>query len=129
MAARPGRVGRSRRHPPAATAGLVVAEGKRECDETALECAVREVLEETGVGCEVGDQLTSVEYRHRSGSMKVVHYWAMRAVDGTFRASAEVDALRWVSIPEARELLTRPRDVAVVDQLVEHITVAANDAR
>lgn len=107
--------------------------GKRECGETLLDCAVREVLEETGLGCAVGDEPISVEYRHRSGRMKVVHYWAMRAVDGTFRPSAEVDALRWVSIADARELLTRPRDVAVlhqlVDQLVEHITPAAHGAR
>jgi ADP-ribose pyrophosphatase YjhB (NUDIX family) len=103
--------------------------GKRECDENLLACALREVLEETGLDCEVGDELTSVEYRHRSGRMKIVHYWAMRAVGGTFRPSAEVDALRWVTIPEARELLTRARDVAVADQLVEHITVAANDTR
>jgi 8-oxo-dGTP diphosphatase len=96
--------------------------------KTLLDCAIREVLEETGIECAVGDQLTTVEYRHRSGRRKFVHYWTMRAVDGSFRPSDEVDALRWVSIPEARQLLTRSRDVDVIDQLVDRLTVVADPA-
>lgn len=92
--------------------------GKRERDESLLECAVREVREETGFECEVGHVVTTAEYRHRSGRKKAVRYWAMRAVDGSFRPSGEVDALRWVSITEGRTVLTRSRDVAVVDRFV-----------
>ena len=95
--------------------------GKREGDESMLECAIREVLEETGYECEVGDELVSSEYRHRSGRHKVVRYWSMRAVGGGFAPNAEVDDLRWVTIERARHLLTRDRDIAVAERL----TVAA----
>jgi 8-oxo-dGTP pyrophosphatase MutT (NUDIX family) len=88
--------------------------GKREHDESLLECAVREVREETGFDCEVGHVVTTAEHRHRSGRRKVIRYWAMRAVDGSFLPSDEVDELRWVSVAEARTVLTRSRDVAVV---------------
>jgi predicted NUDIX family NTP pyrophosphohydrolase len=37
--------------------------------------------------------------------------------DGEARAQNEVDDVRWVPLAEARELLTHPRDRALLDRL------------
>ena len=93
--------------------------GKRQRDESLLECAVREVREETGLDCVIGGELTTVQYRHRSGRQKVVRYWEMRAVGGSFRPNDEVDALRWVPIADVHDVLTRPRDATVIDRFAD----------
>jgi len=91
--------------------------GKREPGESMLECAVREVREETGFECAAGPEIVRVEYRHRTGRRKAVRYFAMRYVSGKFVANAEVDELRWLALDRARRRLSRDRDVDVVDRL------------
>lgn len=71
--------------------------GKIESGESFIECAGREVLEETGVTPVIGCYLGRVSYCRRSGLLKEVHYWAMRAEEGTFVPSSEVDRVVWVS--------------------------------
>ena len=71
--------------------------GKLEKNESLVECARREVLEEAGVRPAIGCYLGYVSYYKRSGRPKVVHYWAMRAEGVTFAPSAEVDDIRWVA--------------------------------
>jgi 8-oxo-dGTP diphosphatase len=78
-----------------------------ESDEVA---ALREVEEETGLRCELERELPSVEYRDRNGRPKVVRYWMMRPVGGSFMPNAEVDELRWVPPDEALTLLAYDRD-------------------
>ena len=41
----------------------------------------------------------------------------MTPLSGDFTPSDEVDELRWLTPDEARELLTYPRDVELVDSL------------
>ncbi|GAA3902504.1 NUDIX hydrolase [Streptomyces gulbargensis] len=90
--------------------------GKRKKGETAEECALREVLEETGQDCALGARLPTVRYTV-SGRPKVVDYWAGRALSGTFVPTREVDALLWLPPAEARARLTRPEDRALLDAL------------
>jgi 8-oxo-dGTP diphosphatase len=90
--------------------------GKRKRGETAEECALREVLEETGHHCALGARLPTVRYT-ASGRPKVVDYWAARALSGTFAPTREVDALLWLPPAEARARLTRPQDRALLDAL------------
>jgi 8-oxo-dGTP diphosphatase len=78
-----------------------------ESDEAA---ALREVEEETGLRCELELELPSIEYRDRHGRPKVVRYWTMRPVDGSFTPNAEVDELRWALPDEALALLAYERD-------------------
>lgn len=70
--------------------------GKVENDESLLECARREVWEETGVTPVVGRYLGRISYRKWSGRPKEVDYWAMRADRVAFVPSAEVDRIRWL---------------------------------
>ena len=51
--------------------------GKRDPGETTKECALREVLEETGLVCELGIELTRTAYIDRKGRPKSVRYWTM----------------------------------------------------
>jgi 8-oxo-dGTP diphosphatase len=84
--------------------------GKAEPGETDEACALREVEEETGLRCELDEELPSASYRDRAGRPKVVRYWAMRPVAGRAEARNEIDAVRWVSPAAGARLLTYPRD-------------------
>lgn len=93
--------------------------GKLDPGETAAEAAVREVAEETGVRTAVEEELPSVIYPIPTGT-KHVRWWRMRVVDGdpTQRIpDGEVDDARFIPVDEARELLTYPHDL----ELLEHV--------
>ena len=91
--------------------------GKLEPAETDEECALREVLEETGLVCALEGELPSTAYRDGRGRPKEVRYWRLRVVGGALRFDHEVDDARWVGPDEARALLTYARDLAVLDAL------------
>ena len=91
--------------------------GKRNRGETALDCAVREVNEETGLRCVPGPELTTARYVDRKGRDKQVRYWSMQPRSGTFRPNEEVDEVRWVADADLAETLTYAHDLAVVDTL------------
>ena len=96
--------------------------GKCEEGESFLACAQREVLEETGLTCEVGPDLTDIYYRDQKDRTKVVRYWAMEAVAGAFEPNDEVDEVRWLSFPDAVAQLTYPHDRPVLRALVTTLT-------
>ena len=92
--------------------------GKRDPGETDEQCALREVEEETGLVCTLGPELTTTEYVDRKGRPKIVRYWVMTVVDGSFTPTEEVDEIRWLSIERATRLLSYERDAAVLDAFV-----------
>jgi 8-oxo-dGTP diphosphatase len=98
--------------------------GKLEPDESFEEAAVREVLEETGLSCRLGIFLGHTEYRDRKDRAKVVAYWAMEVVEGSFVANDEVDELRWLDLGEASALLTYERDRELLAVLAAAAEVA-----
>lgn len=93
--------------------------GKLDKGETYARAAVREVEEETGLQCELGDELPPVRYTDSKEREKYVRYWSMRVVGvGDWSPNHEVDRRRWVSVDEARLLLSYPHDRELLTALV-----------
>jgi 8-oxo-dGTP diphosphatase len=92
--------------------------GKADGDETDEACALREVHEETGLRCELDDELPSSEYVDSRGRPKRVRWWRMRAVtDDGFAPNDEVDERVWAASEAASSLLTYDRDRVLLEVL------------
>ncbi|WP_093904864.1 NUDIX hydrolase [Streptomyces sp. cf386] len=84
--------------------------GKLKQGEALEAAARREVLEETGFACRLGERLPSSRYTDHQGRLKEVSYWVAEASDGAFEPNDEVSDLVWLTPDEARERLTHERD-------------------
>ena len=93
--------------------------GKLEPGEGWEEAAVREVREESGLRCRLGRELSPVRYTDRKGRQKIVRYWLMEPIEGSFEPGDEADELRWVGEAEAADLLTYPHDRELVAEAFE----------
>jgi 8-oxo-dGTP diphosphatase len=87
-----------------------------EADET---CALREVEEETGLECELGDEVAVVEYEDAKGRPKRVRYFAMTPRKAATEAPEnEVDEVRWLTLEEALETLSYRRDAEIAERVL-----------
>ena len=118
-----------------AAGGLVVRDGKvllvhrpkyddwsfpkGKCDDGEGDgaCALREVEEETGLRCELLEEIGETSYRDAKGRPKIVRYWRMRALAGEFVPHDEVDEIRWETPQAAARLLSWPRDLRLLELL------------
>lgn len=91
--------------------------GKCADGESDEACALREVEEETGLRCELLDEIGQTSYRDGKGRPKIVRYWRMRAVAGQFVPHGEVDEIRWEVPDEAAALLSWERDLELLERL------------
>ncbi len=91
--------------------------GKLEDGESFEEGALREVEEETGFVCDLGDELTPTRYHDRKGRRKVVRYWLMTVRAGEFEPNEEVDELRWLPPDLARAKLDYDHDRLLIDEI------------
>ena len=91
--------------------------GKLDPGESFEDAALREVEEETGLRAELGRYLGETTYRDNKHREKLVRFWAMRALDGEFAPSDEVDELRWVPLGGAASLCRYPFDRDLIGRL------------
>ncbi len=90
--------------------------GKLEAGESLRECALREVLEETGWHCTLKDPLPTIGYVDHKGRDKSVYYWLMDPIEGLFEPNDEVDAIEWLTPSETAIRLTYGRDREVLQK-------------
>jgi 8-oxo-dGTP diphosphatase len=90
--------------------------GKLDPDEGWEQAAVREVQEEVGLRCTLGEELPPVNYNDKKGRAKAVRYWLMEPEDddAPFTPNDEVDEMRWLDVEAAAALLSYPRDAELV---------------
>jgi CYTH domain-containing protein/8-oxo-dGTP pyrophosphatase MutT (NUDIX family) len=88
--------------------------GKLDAGEGWEEAALREVEEETGLRARLLDELSPIAYLDPKGRRKVVRYWRMEVVSGSFTPNKEVDEFEWLSLGDALERLTYDHDRELV---------------
>ncbi|MGZ8585914.1 MAG: NUDIX hydrolase [Actinomycetota bacterium] len=93
--------------------------GKLHDGEPEMVAALREVEEETGLTCRLGAHVGAVTYADRTGRPKVVRYWTMTPVSGTFEPGDEVDEIRWLPPAEAEAALSYPHDRDLLRSVME----------
>ncbi len=93
--------------------------GKAESGERDEETALREVEEETGWRCDLGEFAGQTDYIDAQGRPKVARYWIMtpRSVASDFAANDEIDDLRWCSRRDAGKLLSYQPDRRLLAEL------------
>ena len=89
--------------------------GHVEDGETWEEAALREVWEETGLRCRLGEYAGATRYTAPEGE-KEVRFWLMTS-DGEAGPSHEVDAVRWVPLAEAPDVLSYDGERRLVEQV------------
>ncbi len=92
--------------------------GKADGDERDEDTARREVEEETGLRCAVGETLAVSHYIDRKGRPKRVRWYRMEPIEDLgFEPFDEIDERRWVPLGDAAALLTYDRERVVLERL------------
>jgi 8-oxo-dGTP diphosphatase len=93
--------------------------GKIEEGETALQCAHRELFEETGIKASFTRQLGTVEYEE-SGQLKRVLFWSAQCAleASTFIANEEVDVLEWLAPDQALAKASHDSDRQMIENFL-----------
>lgn len=90
-----------------------LAKGKVDPGESLLVTAVREIKEETGYDIRLGKLLGKTVYPVKDAT-KVVYYWTGEVVGGEFEINEEVDEIRWLTLDEAKEIMSYDLDRQVL---------------
>ena len=90
--------------------------GKLERGESWEQAALREVEEETGLRCTLGEAVGAISYLDGAGREKEVRYFRMDA-DGEPAPHSEIDEVRWLPLSGAASFLTYARDAELLAHL------------
>jgi 8-oxo-dGTP pyrophosphatase MutT (NUDIX family) len=90
--------------------------GKLEEGETFEQAALREVLEETGYTCALGESLGLTSHESR-GKPKEVRWFRMEPLGEPGTREEAIDEVRWVTPAEALALLSYARDRELLNRL------------
>lgn len=91
--------------------------GKVKDGESFQEAAMRQVLEETGCSCRIGNYLGTISYSDK-GIPKVVLFWKMTLVeDKGITDNEEIGQALWLQLPAAIERLTHAQEKALLSRL------------
>lgn len=94
--------------------------GKLDPGERHRDAAVREVHEETGLRCSLGEPLGEVRYETAAGDAKRVRWWSMTVLaDDGFTPGDEIDDLRWVPVEELDRSLSWQTDRDLVRRFLD----------
>jgi 8-oxo-dGTP diphosphatase len=91
--------------------------GKVKDGESFQEAAMREVQDETGCSCRIGNYLGTISYSD-NGVPKVVLFWKMMLVeDKGARNSDEIGEALWLQVPTAIERLSHAQEKALLSRV------------
>src|SRR6185437_16432725 len=119
--------------------------GKVKDGESFQEAAMREVQDETGCSCRIGNYLGTISYSD-NGVPKVVLFWKMTLVEEKGSSNSEqIGEALWLPVPDAIERLTHAQEKALLSRVgslpkqseisaaqnyvaskADHVAVAAN---
>jgi 8-oxo-dGTP diphosphatase len=99
---------------------ISLPKGKAEPGELLPHTAIREVEEETGLRVRLGAPLGEIQYTLPGGRPKTVHYWSAKVRHKhsslkSFTPNGEIASVEWVPVDEARERLSYPHDVEILN--------------
>ena len=111
---------------------LALPKGLVDPGEKALETAVREVFEETGVTAEVVSKLADIKYVYTRAwgdgqrVFKIVSFYLMRYLSGRINVIApemriEVARARWIRLEDAPKLLAYKGEREMAQRAVEYV--------
>ena len=97
--------------------------GHVEGDETEVETAKREILEETGIDVNLDPTFReTVTYSPRKDTVKVVVYFIARAKNTDFVPQEdEISEIKWVEIDRAGQVLAYENDRSIVNKAKKFI--------
>lgn len=95
-----------------------VPKGKLDPGETHEDGALREIREETGLICRLGEEVAQAHYTDNKGRSKRVRYYLMEPVEGEFEANDEVDEVRWLDTQSAAAAVSYARDAEILGAAV-----------
>ena len=91
--------------------------GKIEANETNEQCLARELWEEFGIRCVVGDFFAESIYDYDTKVIRLLSY-RVRHLSGTFQCR-EHDQIEWLPVKELASLKWAPADLPIVEKLQE----------
>jgi len=102
----------------------VLPKGKLRKNETTLDAAKREAIEETGRAVSVFEYLGQISYTS-GGNPKVAKFWRMEAYGKQKELMRDVQSVRWLPLGKAIEKLSKPREQKFLRQVGPKALAAA----